>query len=82
MAVLARLVLYTVPRRQRDASNGGSDSSRVGKGCLVLSSLVNAFTNYRCVKGEHRQKTVQVMDVTWFLPGLPLFLPTSTCNSV
>src|SRR4029450_9999316 len=51
------------PLRQRYTSVGGCD--RPGRqGGLVLRLLLNAFTDYRCVKGEHRQKTLQVMDVT------------------
>ena len=50
--------------------------------CLVLGSLVNAFTNYRNVKGELRQKIVLVMDVTHPSPGLRRYLPTPHHNVV
>jgi len=47
---------------------------------LVLGSLVNAFTNYRNVKGEHRQKNALVMDVTHSLPDLGRYLHTLDRN--
>ena len=50
--------------------------------CLVLGSLVNAFTNYRNVKGELRQKIRRVMDVTHHLPGLWRYPPTPHHNIV
>jgi len=48
---------------------------------LVLGSLVNAFTNYRNVKGEVGQKSIRVMDVTHVLSGFYQFLHTLYCNS-
>jgi hypothetical protein len=43
---------------------------------LVLGSLVNGFTNYRNVKGEHGQKSIRVTEVTHVSSGLSKFLHT------
>jgi hypothetical protein len=43
---------------------------------------VNAFTNYRDVKRELRQKTLHVTDVTHVSSAFCLFLPTPHHNSV
>jgi hypothetical protein len=50
--------------------------------CLVLGSLVNAFTNYRDVKGELGQKILRVTDVTHGLYDFYRFLHTPHHNSV
>src|SRR5262249_41907072 len=48
--------------------------------CLVLVSLVNAFTNYRNVKGEVGQNQSRVTDVTHLSPGLCGLVPTPLCD--
>src|SRR5262245_11250297 len=50
--------------------------------CLVFGSLVNAFTNYRDVKRELRQKPLHVTDVTHGSSAFCLFLRTPHHNSV
>src|SRR5262245_4939462 len=64
VAVLARLVLYTVPRRPVLRLDWRLRQLGSRQGLPGTRSLVNAFTNYRDVKGELRQKTPRVMDVT------------------
>jgi hypothetical protein len=61
---------------------GGFGGRVSGQGCLVLVSLVNAFTNYRNVKGELRQKTARVTDVTHGLSVFGYLLRTPPCNVV
>jgi hypothetical protein len=53
-----------------------------GRSASYSVSLVNAFTNYRNVKGELVQKTGHVTDVTPILFGLCCFLLTPYCTSV